>query len=196
MEKKKSNKKQVSKTNTKIQTKKTSSKRKKQIKKETKTIKEKILNKNNLLYVLFFGLLILVIILGINVYNAAKKDEQTANIVIPITEKGSESELKIDLKELSKEKEYSIKVTNYRGNNINKDKIDYTITIENESKAYIKVTKDEDKTNLITDQEATRIEGVSLKGEEEDSSIYHFSVIDKNLVKDDEKINISIDSLQ
>lgn len=200
MEKKKSNKKPTSKTNisknTKKKTTNTSSKRKPQVKKETKTLKEKVLNKTNLLYVLFFGLLILVIILGVNVYKAEKKDEKTANIVVPITKKNSSSELKIDLKELSKEKEYAIKIANYRLNDINQEKIDYTITIENESKAYIKVTKDNDKNNLITDQESTRIEGVSLKGGEKDSSIYHFSVIDKKSVEDGEKINITIESLQ
>ena len=159
--------------------------------------KKRIINKENYLYYIFFILLIIVIILGINVYKASKDNKnKQANIVVPIYEKNTSNELEIDMEELSNQDEYSIKLANYRQDNINKEKIEYTVTIENESKAYIKVTKDEEKTNLITDQESTRIEGVSLKANEKDSSIYHFSIIDKKMVKKGEKIKIVIDTLQ
>ena len=169
----------------------------KKIKKDNKLSKKSIINKDNYLYYIFFILLIIVIILGINVYKVSReKDNKQANIVVPIYEKNTSNELEIDMEELSNKDEYSIKLANYRQDNINKEKIEYTMTIENESKAYIKVTKDEDKTNLITDQESTRIEGVSLKANEKDSSIYHFSIIDKKMVKKGEKIKIVIDTLQ
>lgn len=175
----------------KVTSKKTQSKKKKQ------SLKEKVFNKNNILYYVFFGLLILVIILGINVYlKSSDKTDETADIVIPIFEKGSSNELTIDLEELSEKDEYSIKIANYRHEDINKEKIEYTMTISNESKASINVTKDDDETNLIKNQESTRIEGVSLKSNEKDFAIYHFSVIDKKLVEKNEKIIIRIDSLQ
>jgi len=165
--------------------------------KENNKPKKRIINKENYLYYIFFILLIIVIILGINVYKASKDNKnKQANIVVPIYEKNTSNELEIDMEELSNQDEYSIKLANYRQDNINKEKIEYTVTIENESKAYIKVTKDEEKTNLITDQESTRIEGVSLKANEKDSSIYHFSIIDKKMVKKGEKIKIVIDTLQ
>jgi len=165
--------------------------------KENNKPKKRIINKENYLYYIFFILLIIVIILGINVYKASKDNKnKQANIVVPIYEKNTSNELEIDMEELSNQDEYSIKLANYRQDNINKEKIEYTVTIENESKAYIKVTKDEDKTNLITDQESTRIEGVSLKANEKDSSIYHFSIIDKKMVKKGDKIKIVIDTLQ
>lgn len=169
----------------------------KKIKKDNKLSKKSIINKDNYLYYIFFILLIIVIILGINVYKASKDSKnKQANIVVPIYEKNTSNELEIDMEELSNKDEYSIKLANYRQDNINKEKIEYTITIENESAAYIKVTKDEDNSNLITDQASTRIEGVSLKANEKDSSIYHFSVIDKKMVKKGEKIKVTINTLQ
>ena len=166
-------------------------------KKDNKLSKKSIINKDNYLYYIFFILLIIVIILGINVYKASKDNKnKQANIVVPIYEKNTSNELEIDMEELSNKDEYSIKLANYRQDNINKEKIEYTMTIENKSKAYIKVTKDEDKSNLITDQESTRIEGVSLKANEKDSSIYHFSIIDKKMVKNGEKIKVTINTLQ
>ena len=55
----------------------------------------------------------------------------------------------------------------------------------------------DDETNLITDQQATRIEGLSLKANKKDSSIYHVSVIENNSQEDDDDvINIMIETLQ
>ena len=152
---------------------------------KTPTIKKKpqkksIINKNNYLYLIFIALSIIVIFLGIKVYQKSKvKKVEEANIVIPILKKG----------------EYSIKISNFRQDNINKEEIEYKITITNESNASIKVTKDQDDTNLIIDQTSTRIEGVSLKANKKDYAIYHFS-IDKNgtKIKSGNKINISVKS--
>ena len=154
-----------------------------------------MINKDNYLYYIFFILLIIVIFLGIKVYiESTKPRPKQANIVIPILEKNSIKELNINLKELAKEKTYSIKISNYRQNLINEENIDYKITIINDSKSKIKVTKDEDDTNLIKNQEATRIEGVSLKSKKKDYSIYYFSIKEKNNIKKNDKINIKIES--
>ena len=196
----KKNIKEIPKRTTKTTSKnKTENKRKSQTKIKNKpvSLKEKILNKNNILYYVFFGLLILVIILGIGVLTKSNdKTNETANIAIPIFEKATSNEMTIDLEELATQDEYSMKITNYRFDKVNKEKIEYTITISNESEASIKVTKDDNPTNLIKNQELTRIEGVSLKANEKDYAIYHFSVIDKKKVKKDDKIIIKIDSLQ
>lgn len=168
---------------------------------KTPTIKKKpqkksIINKNNYLYLIFIALSIIVIFLGIKVYQKSKvKKVEEANIVIPILKKEASYDMTIDLQELLKKGEYSIKISNFRQDNINKEEIEYKITITNESNASIKVTKDQDDTNLIIDQTSTRIEGVSLKANKKDYAIYHFSV-DKNgtKIKSGNKINISVKS--
>ena len=168
---------------------------KKKSKKQEETTK-KIINKSNYLYIVFILLIALVIFLGIKVYQKKQtKKEETANIVVPLLKKGLSYDMSIDIGELKKKDDYSIKISNFRQDDINKEEIEYKITIINDSKAHIKVTKDQDDTNLITDQESTRIEGVKLKSNEKDYAIYHFSIDgNKDKIKSKDKIKINIES--
>lgn len=168
-------------------------------KKNTKNKKEQtktLINKNNYLYIIFVVLLIIVIFLGIKVYQKSKtKQIEEADIVIPILKKDTSYEMNIDLQELLKKEDYSIKISNFRQDIINEEKIKYKITINNDSDANIKVTKDQDENNLIIDQESTRIEGVSLNANKKDFAIYHFSVENKkNKIDKGNSINIRIES--
>ena len=124
-----------------------------------------------------------------------KKRVEEANVVVPLLKKDSSYNMSINLEELKKNKEYSIKISNFRQNTVNQEEVDYQILVSNESKAIIKVTKDQDENNLIKNQESTRIEGVSLKAKEKNYSIYHFSVIEnKDKIKSNDKIDVTIKS--
>lgn len=161
--------------------------------KSKKRSKNSIINRDNYLYYIFVILLIIVIVLGILVFNASNKYKKSnGNIVISINEKHKNSELDFDLVELSKRKDYTLKLTNYQQDSVNKDKYSYSITITNDSSAKIYVWKDYKKKNLMVDQKATIIEGVSLDPFEKEYDIYHFSVISKKNVKKGDKIHLKI----
>lgn len=175
-------------------TKKTATNKKIQQKNEEQQVKE--INKEKYMYIVFILLIAIVVFLGVKVYQKKQtKKEETANIVVPLLKKGLSYDMSIDLGKLKNEDEYSIKISNFRQKNVNKEEIEYKITITNDSKAHIKVTKDMDKTNLVTDQESTRIEGVSLKSNQKDYAIYHFSIDgNKDKIKSKDKIEINIKS--
>lgn len=157
-----------------------------------KKVSKKIINKDNYLYYVFFVLLIIVIVLGILVYKAKNNTIEKSNMLIPVYEKGQTNELDVNMYELANSKEYSIKIANYKNDKVNEEELEYSITVVNESDAYIKITKDKDTKNLMVDQDSTIIEGMKLGNKEKEYSIYHFSVIDKSKVKKDEKIHIKI----
>lgn len=167
-------------------------------KKESKEQKQqtKTIDKISYLYLAFVALLAIVVFLGVKVYQTAEvKKIEEANIVVPLLKKYLSYNMSISLDELRKNREYSIKISNFRQNTINQEEVDYQILVSNESKAKIKVTKDQDENNLIKNQESTRIEGVSLKAKEKNYSIYHFSVIEnEDKIKSNDKINITIKS--
>ena len=185
-------KKITNKKTTKVSTKKTVTK-KEPIEQQNQTTAS---NKISYLYLAFVALLAIVVFLGVKVYQTSKiKRVEEANVVVPLLKKDSSYNMSINLEELKKNKEYSIKISNFRQNTVNQEEVDYQILVSNESKAIIKVTKDQDENNLIKNQESTRIEGVSLKAKEKNYSIYHFSVIEnKDKIKSNDKIDVTIKS--
>lgn len=185
-------KKITNKKTTKVSTKKTVTK-KEPIEQQNQTTAS---NKISYLYLAFVALLAIVVFLGVKVYQASKiKRVEEANVVVPLLKKDLSYNMSINLVELKKNKEYSIKISNFRQNTVNQEEVDYQILVSNESKAIIKVTKDQDENNLIKNQESTRIEGVSLKAKEKNYSIYHFSVIEnKDKIKSNDKIDVTIKS--
>ena len=185
-------KKITNKKTTKVSTKKTVTK-KEPIEQQKQTTAS---NKISYLYLAFVALLAIVVFLGVKVYQTSKiKRVEEANVVVPLLKKDSSYNMSINLEELKKNKEYSIKISNFRQNTVNQEEVDYQILVSNESKAIIKVTKDQDENNLIKNQESTRIEGVSLKAKEKNYSIYHFSVIEnKDKIKSNDKIDVTIKS--
>lgn len=185
-------KKITNKKTTKVSTKKTVTK-KEPIEQQNQTTAS---NKISYLYLAFVALLAIVVFLGVKVYQTSKiKRVEEANVVVPLLKKDSSYNMSINLEELKKNKEYSIKISNFRQNTVNQEEVDYQILVSNESKAIIKVIKDQDENNLIKNQESTRIEGVSLKAKEKNYSIYHFSVIEnKDKIKSNDKIDVTIKS--
>lgn len=190
------NKKEVKKKPTpkKETTKKTTPKKKPAKQEKKKNIKEIVFNKNNILYYLFFTLLIIVIVLGVLVFRKTQEKNDTANMLIPILHKDQVNDLNIDVKELAKQKDYSIKISNFRQDILAEEEISYSITVNNTTGAIIKVTKDEDPDNLIVDQQSTRIDGMKFGNKKKEYSIYYFSIIDNKNVNNEDKISIKIES--
>jgi hypothetical protein len=139
-------------------------------------------------------LFVVVLMLGMMVLvKKQEKKDNTANLVIPILEDGTHNSMKIDLSTL-KDQEYIIKVTNYRGKVVNQEEVQYTITIRNDTNSQIEVIKDKENENLMVDQEATRIEGVTLNSKKKQEDIYHIHLQPNQNPKSGDMITIEIAS--
>lgn len=154
---------------------------------------KKIVTSYAFLYSVFAILVVCVAVLGGVVYVKGREyKKNSSNIVVPILEDGTRSALNIDLNQLKKTGEYVVKITNYRGDKINSDSLDYSITVRNASNADIKVTKDEDTNNLIVDKEATIIEGVGFGTSKKEEDVYRFTVSDDSKIEKDALISLEI----
>lgn len=160
--------------------------------------KEKLIKSKTemILLIIFIILLILVFILGGLVWKAKKTNSKkvTANLVIAVLDFNKEHNFSLNVANLVNKKEYILKITNYRGDNVNQEEIPYTITLTNESKANVEVTKDESDQNLMVDQEATIIEDLKLKSGVKQDTYYYIKITGNDKVKSDDKINIKISS--
>ena len=158
-------------------------------KKKITNIKKLKITSDKILLIIFILLLILVIFLGIKVYNKKQKEKSkiVANLVIPIINIDKE-------RNLVKDDEYILKITNFRADNINQEEISYSITIENYSTAKIEIKKDNNEQNLMIDQSATIIEDLKLKSKIKDEAYYYIKATSKEKLKDTDKINIKIAS--
>ena len=132
------------------------------------------------LKIIFVILIIVVIVLGLFIYKKEKNDDnkQYAHISVPVNQLGSDFEFGIDTLLLSKEnnKEYILKITNYKDDKVNKEEIPYQVIIENPTDCIISVTKDNEDKNLMVEQLSTTIEGKLTSALKED--IYYHIVID------------------
>ena len=163
--------------------------------KSSKKGKESFINKDNYLYYIFGFLVVIVIILAILVLIFHNKNNYSkSNVVMPVMNDYVNNEMNIDMVNLVKKGDYSLKITNYRNDTINKKDINYTITVTNSSDANIKVTKDDDNNNLMNNSKIWVINDVALGNNTKNETIYHFSVIDKDKVKKGDTINIKIES--
>ena len=144
----------------------------------------------------FCILLLVVIYLGVLIYQKEKKKEESidAHITVPVLKIGSNFEFGVDASLLVKEKnkEYIFKVTNYRGEELNDTEVEYAIVIENPTKTVISLTKEDGTDNLITDQERTVIEGEKLAGGEQKEVYYHLKIDSFEDLKTDDFITIQV----
>lgn len=130
---------------------------------------------------IFFGILIiLVIVLGVLIYQkeSQSEEEELAHITVPVYQVGTGFEFGIDAALLSKEsnKEYILKITNYKGNKKIKEDVPYQIIVENPTDSIISIKKNHDKDNLMQEQKNTIIEDVMPSKDKAD--IYYHIVID------------------
>lgn len=157
---------------------------------------KKILTTDNILLIVFGILLITVFVLAAMVFNKSRenKDKVNANLVVPIFEINAEESISLTTALLAKEDEYVLKVTNYKNDKVIAEKVNYSVIFENDSKAVIKVTRNNDEENLIKDQKKTVIENQKLKKNEREEVYYHISVTKTDGIKKDDKVNIKIAS--
>lgn len=157
---------------------------------------EKITLNERFLLGIFILLAIIVCILGcfvIKEKNSSRVIDNT-DIVLPILDLGVKNTLKIDTFELTTDRFYVIKVTNYRDKDLIKEDLEYSVDIENETKATIKLTKNDDETNLIKNNKKTVITGQKLLKDKRQADVYYLSIVhDGGVIKGD-KIKITFNS--
>lgn len=148
----------------------------------------KVVSNEKFLLGVLILLAILVCVLGclvIKQKNNTRVIDKT-NVVLPMIEENATNTIQIDAFGLTKERYYVIKVTNYRDKKINEEELKYSIDIENDTKATIKVTKNDDETNLIKNNKKTVVTGQELGKDKKQEDYYYVSIVhDGGVVKDD-----------
>jgi len=123
-----------------------------------------------------------------------KKDNPIkANIVIPVLSKNTNSSITLNMKEFKEESEYVFKVTNFRNNDINEEKLSYKVIIANPDQTNILITKNDKDINVDNEEEFVSSKN-SLKAKEKQTDIYKVKIKDKNNIKEDSKVIITIES--
>ena len=123
-----------------------------------------------------------------------KKDNPIkANIVIPVLSKNTNSSITLNMKEFKEESEYVFKVTNFRNNDINEEKLSYKVIIANPDQTNILITKNEKDINVDNEEEFVSSKN-NLKAKEKQTDIYKIKIKDKNNIKEDSKVIITIES--
>ena len=173
----------------------TKNKKKKSKKQRTLNYEAVALNERFILS-LFILFAIIVCIVGCFVVKDRNNNRVIDNtdLVLPILEADKKKVLKLDAFELTMDRFYIIKVVNYNEEKLIEEDLVYSIDIENETKATIKLTKNEDLTNLIKNNKKTFINGQELKKDKKQEDIYYLSVVhDGGVIKGD-KIKITFNS--
>lgn len=170
---------------------------KKKLKKRKKN-KTKMTTQEKILLVIFIILVIVVITLGIQVLNLekSKKENREVNIIIPIIEKQSTSGFKLDASSMKKgeSQEYLFKITNYKGNKVNESKMVYNISLTPSENTTIELYKDEDKVDLIENENSLEIEGINLPKNTKSETVYKLIISKNNNVKTTDMISVKVDS--
>ena len=162
--------------------------------KNTRYTKKKVLTTENILKFIFGLLLFVVIVLGIVVVKKSKEEKKikNANIVIPIIEATQQSIVQINAENL--EDKYIIRVSNYKDNKINKDVLEYSVNIINNTSSDVIVTKNDNNKNLMIDKNNTIIQKEQLKSNVKEDVFYYISVKNKNSIKNKENIIVKVES--
>ena len=155
---------------------------------------KKFVSSYKFLYAAFGILFVVVILLACMVFVKGNEEKQKkSNIVFSIMEKNTRNYINLELAGLVG-REYMLKVTNYRGNQINSDGAEYKIEVTNDTDVEIEVLKENQGENLITDQKHTIIEGDSFGKKEKEEVVYYFKVKNSDKLKDGDSIRIEVES--
>lgn len=148
----------------------------------------------NFLYVTFGLLLVLVILLGVMVFvKGGENSTGKSNIVFSIMEENTHNYIDLDLEGLVGKK-YILKVTNFRGNKINKNGAKYSLTITNDTGAEIEILKNDEGDNLMTEGDRSVIEGETFGITEKEEVLYYIRIKNSDVVKEGDKIRIEVES--
>lgn len=170
-------------------------------KKENKRFIDKFIPRETtevILTVSFLVLLIIVIILGIKAIGLKKEADakKDVDIVIPVLEKTTNNTFSVDLSEMTEDEimEYKFMITNYKGNVIAEEDIEYEIELTNNSDAVsVKLYKGKNDENLLTSTSNTyNIKSNVLSKEKKNSDTYYLIIRVKDEVEADDNISIKI----
>ena len=147
----------------------------------------------NILLIIFILLVILIIFLGTKVYEKKSQEQEKVYDTIYLLEENVTNSISIDVTH-AKEKEYILKVTNYRENIISKTDIDYTIEVENDTLTKIEVIKNEkEKTKaLVEKKEKYYLEKNIFPAKKKKTDTYRITIKGTNNTNAEQKINIII----
>lgn len=144
-----------------------------------------------ILLISFIALLILVIILAFVAVNKKKEydKKQSADIIMPIIEKGVNNTFNVDISNLKEKglKSYSFKITNYKDKKVNSKQIEYKLSINTlENDVELKLYKNKDDKNLLANSNKYEITA-KLPKDKKQEDVYTLIIkankaIDKNKI--------------
>ncbi len=161
---------------------------------DEQTQKKKIIYSDIILMIVFGLLLALIVYLSLTIFQ--KKDDPSnehANLVIPVLEEKTNNSFSVDLSRL-KDKEYIIKVTNFKNNIINTSPLEYTIEISNPSKVKIKLYKNEGSEAIATSSNDLSVKNNKLLPDTQQEDVYKILILETKNISSKDMITIKISS--
>lgn len=127
------------------------------------------------------------------------KQKQSADIVIPIIEKETNNTLNVDISELKENslKDYSFHITNYKGNNINKEKMSYSILLStNDNDVTLKLYKNGTEDNLLKNQSSYELKDLKLINNKKQDDVYTLIIKANKNIEKKQSVSIQIISVE
>ena len=127
------------------------------------------------------------------------KQKQSADIVIPIIEKETNNTLNVDISELKGNslKDYSFHITNYKGNNINKEKMSYSILLStNDNDVTLKLYKNGTEDNLLKNQSSYELKDLKLINNKKQDDVYTLIIKTNKNIEKKQSVSIQIISVE
>lgn len=173
-------------------------------KKKNKNALRKIIPKttSEIILTLVFVLLLISVITLLCVAISKKnefKQKQSADIVIPIIEKETNNTLNVDISELKGNslKDYSFHITNYKGNNINKEKMSYSILLStNDNDVTLKLYKNGTEDNLLKNQSSYELKDLKLVNNKKQDDVYTLIIKANKNIEKKQSVSIQIISVE
>lgn len=173
-------------------------------KKKNKNALRKIIPKttSEIILTLAFVLLLISVITLLCVAVSKKnefKQKQSADIVIPIIEKETNNTLNVDISELKGNslKDYSFHITNYKGNNINKEKMSYSILLStNDNDVTLKLYKNGTEDNLLKNQSSYELKDLKLINNKKQDDVYTLIIKANKNIEKKQSVSIQIISVE
>ena len=173
-------------------------------KKKNKNALRKIIPKttSEIILTLVFILLLISVITLLCVAVSKKnefKQKQSADIVIPIIEKETNNTLNVDISELKGNslKDYSFHITNYKGNNINKEKMSYSILLStNDNDVTLKLYKNGTEDNLLKNQSSYELKDLKLINNKKQDDVYTLIIKANKNIEKKQSVSIQIISVE
>lgn len=173
-------------------------------KKKNKNALRKIIPKttSEIILTLAFVLLLISVITLLCVAVSKKnefKQNQSADIVIPIIEKETNNTLNVDISELKGNslKDYSFHITNYKGNNINKEKMSYSILLStNDNDVTLKLYKNGTEDNLLKNQSSYELKDLKLINNKKQDDVYTLIIKANKNIEKKQSVSIQIISVE